>query len=186
MDAFSHLSVLISIVIGLAITQILQGYRTLLIARRRVRVFAPTLIWGGLLLVLNVQMWWTMYGFRTRAEWTFIQFTVVLLQTVLTYMLAALVLPDVGSEEQVDLEAHYLNQAPWFFGIGVVLLIVSVTKDLVLDGVWPSRTNLAFHVLFTALWTTAAFVRRRSYHRVLAWVMSVALVAYVWLLFARL
>ena len=37
MDAFSYLSVLLSIILGLAITQILQGYRALLLARSHVR-----------------------------------------------------------------------------------------------------------------------------------------------------
>jgi hypothetical protein len=41
-DAFSDLFVLISIVIGLAITQLLSGYRAVLIARAHVRFFAPT------------------------------------------------------------------------------------------------------------------------------------------------
>ena len=33
MDAFSYLSVLLSIILGLAIAQVLQGYRALLLAR---------------------------------------------------------------------------------------------------------------------------------------------------------
>lgn len=34
MDAFSYLSVLLSIILGLAIQQILQGYRALILRRR--------------------------------------------------------------------------------------------------------------------------------------------------------
>ena len=78
-DPFSYLSVLVSIVIGLAITQILQGYRTLLISRRRVRFFGPTLAWGGLLLLIAVQSWWAMFGMRQHGRWTFVQFAIVLL-----------------------------------------------------------------------------------------------------------
>jgi zinc transporter ZupT len=105
-DAFSYLSVLISIVIGLAITQILQGYRTLLISRRRVRFFGPTLAWGGLLLLIAVQSWWAMFGMRQHARWTFVEFAILLLQTILLYLLAALVIPDVGCEQDVDLKDH--------------------------------------------------------------------------------
>ena len=39
-DAFSYLSVLLSIILGLAITQILQGLRRLMQARSRLRVYA--------------------------------------------------------------------------------------------------------------------------------------------------
>jgi hypothetical protein len=43
-DAFSYLSVLLSIIIGLAITQVLQGYRALLLSRAHVKLYAPPLI----------------------------------------------------------------------------------------------------------------------------------------------
>jgi len=138
MDAFSYLSVLISIVIGLAITQLLSGYRTLLIARGRVRTYAPTLIWGGLLLLIDVQGWWAMFGMRAHGSWTFVQFALVLLQAILLYMLAALVFPDVAADHTVDLREHYFNQSRWFFGFGVLLLVVSVVKDLGLTGSWPT------------------------------------------------
>ena len=39
MDAFSYLSVLLSIILGLGIQQVLQGYRALMLARGRVRFF---------------------------------------------------------------------------------------------------------------------------------------------------
>jgi hypothetical protein len=185
MDAFSYLSVLISIVIGLAITQLLQGYRTILIARTRVRLFGPTLGWAALLLVISVQMWWSMFGMSQHGQWTFVQFAMVLLQVVLLYLLTALVFPDVGSDQHVDLREHYFSQAPWFFTFGMVLLVVSVIKDLVL-GAWPSRTNLAFHALFFAAWAFAAATKWETYHRVLPWLMTLVFSLYILLLFAKL
>lgn len=45
MDEFSYLSVLTSIIVGLAITQILKGYRGIVLSRARVRIYWPTLVW---------------------------------------------------------------------------------------------------------------------------------------------
>ena len=53
MDAFSYLSVLLSIIIGLAIAQVLQGYRALLLARGRIRADPAPLIWSGLILLCS-------------------------------------------------------------------------------------------------------------------------------------
>ena len=47
MDAFSYLSVLLSIILGLAITQLLQGVGRLLQERQRVRIYWPVLVWTG-------------------------------------------------------------------------------------------------------------------------------------------
>ena len=62
MDSFSYLSVLLSIIIGLAITQVLQGLRVLMLARETARLYAPSLIWAFLLLLIATQMWWSSFG----------------------------------------------------------------------------------------------------------------------------
>jgi hypothetical protein len=51
--------------------------------------------WAALLLLICVQSWWAMFELRHYQPWTFAAFAVVLLQTILTYMLAGLVFPIV-------------------------------------------------------------------------------------------
>ena len=60
MDQFSYLSVLLSIIVGLAITQILKGYRGIMLSRARVQMYWPTLLWSASLLLINVQSWWAL------------------------------------------------------------------------------------------------------------------------------
>ena len=112
MDQFSYLSVLLSIILGLAITQVLQGFRGILLARSRVRMYWPVLVWVAGLLTINVQCWWAMFGLREINEWTFAQFAVPLLQTVFTYMLAALVFPYFSGNETVEFGRKAQQRAP--------------------------------------------------------------------------
>jgi hypothetical protein len=100
MDEFSYLSVLLSIILGLAITQILKGFRGLLQSRKRVRLYWPALAWAGLLLLIYVQTWWAMFGLRSHHDWTFGAFAIVLLQTIVLYMLAGLV--SIGKDFVLD------------------------------------------------------------------------------------
>src|ERR1700761_2498507 len=137
MDAFSYLSVLLSIILGLAITQILMGYRGLLLARGRVRFYAPTMTWSVLLLVIAAQNWWASFGLSHHQDWTFLQFSAVLLQTVLLYMMAGLVLPDIPPEAPVDLREHYFRERRPFYGAFVLMLAVSISKDWILQGRLP-------------------------------------------------
>src|ERR1700756_741213 len=95
MDSFSYISVLLSIVLGLAITQVLQGFRGLILTRAKVKLYLPSLIWVGLVLLITIQGWWASFGMRTRANWTFVGLLVIILQAISVYMAAALVLPDV-------------------------------------------------------------------------------------------
>ena len=80
MDAFSYLSVLLSIVLGLAITQLLSGFAALVHARRRVTMYWPVPVQMAVTLLITVQVWWAMFGLREVRHWTFAAFLILLLQ----------------------------------------------------------------------------------------------------------
>jgi hypothetical protein len=107
MDAFSYLSVLLSIIVGLGLTQLLTAAGRLIRHRDRVRVDWLPLLWAAVLLVVFVQVWWSMFGLRTYREWTFTGFLLILAQTCTLYMMAAVVLPEQVEGTTVDLAAHY-------------------------------------------------------------------------------
>jgi hypothetical protein len=184
-DEFSYLSVLLSLILGLAITQILKGFRGIVLARARVRIYWPTLAWALLLLVVDVQSWWAMFGLRHISDWTFAGFAIVLAQTIVLYLLAAIVFPDFFGEE-VDLHEHYYGHTRWFFGLAVLTALVSLAKDLVLFGSLPTTPNLAFHLSFLVTCAIAAFTRREWYHKALPLVGIVTFGLYIVTLFARL
>ena len=186
MDAFSYLSVLLSIILGLAITQILKGMRGLALARARVIVYGPTLGWAALLMLICVQGWWSMFGLREVAVWTFPKFAIVLLQTITTYMLAALVLPDFFGDEVTDLHEHYFAHRRLFFGLFMLALLISLAKDLVLTGHVTDNANLAFHLCFLAAAATGAMTAKEWYHKLLCLISLLGFGAYIALLFARL
>ncbi len=186
MDAFSYLSVLLSIIVGLAITQILTGFRGIVLWRSRVRMFWPAPLWAGTLLLINVQSWWAMFSLREVAAWTFAGFAVVLAQAIAQYMLAAIVLPDFSAETNTDLRAHYWTHTRWFFGLFVLALLMSLAKELVLYGHLPERENLAFQIGFIALSATALFTRRDGWHKFLALLGAGVFCTYVIMLFTRL
>ena len=114
MESFNYLSVLLSIVLGLAIMQVLQGFRGLILTRANLKLYSPTLVWAGLSLLISIQGWWASFGMRAHVNWTFAAFFVVLLHAISVYMVAALVLPDVTAEAIVDLRDHYFTHRSWF------------------------------------------------------------------------
>jgi hypothetical protein len=185
MDAFSYLSVLLSIILGLAITQVLQGYRSLLLSRARVKLYAPPVIWSVLLVVFATQSWWASFGLAAFHGWTFAIFSVVLLQAMLLYMMTALVFPDMATGE-IDLRAHYYHEARPFFAIAIAMLCVSIGKDVMVGGRLPAPANLGFHLFFAVIAAIAIITRRPRFHEIAAPLMAVFVVAYIALLFARL
>lgn len=186
MDAFSYLSVLLSIILGLAVQQVLQGYRALILSRRRIIFYAPPLIWSVLMLTMVAQHWWASFGLAGRSEWSFGLFATVLIMTALIYMMAAIVLPDVPADEKLDLRTHYYREAPAFFSLGAATVSWSIFREYMLVGRLPLPENLAFHLTFIAMALTGALVKRPRVHEALALLMAALFAAYIALLFARL
>lgn len=186
MDAFSYLSVLLSIILGLAITQVLQGFGKLLQARRRVRFWWPPLVLAVMMLVSFVQSWWAMFGLRDRSEWTFASFAVVVLQTIFSYLQAAMVLPDVPPEGPVDLRESYFEHASWFFFFVIAGTVTSLAKDLVLSGHLPEPLNVGFHLFWICMAVIGASTRREWFHKLAALTVAVGLTLYIVLLFTKL
>jgi hypothetical protein len=186
MDAFSYLSVFLSIILGLAITQALQGVRALILARGAVRLFSPSLIWTGIVILMGVQSWWASFGLVNVPSWSFLAFSMVIAQALCLYLLAALVLPDIAPGGGVDLEQHYFLQRRWFHGTLFAMLLFSVTKDWILSGHLPEPVNLGFHAFFGILSIVSLATRNRVWHLAVAPFVAAIIIVYIALLFARL
>src|SRR5258708_26145396 len=70
-SSFEYVTVLISIVLGLGITQILTGIARLIQKRNKLIVYWPHLLWIIFILFLHVQEWWVMYELKTVMQWRF-------------------------------------------------------------------------------------------------------------------
>lgn len=186
MDAFSYLSVVLSIVLGLGLAQVLTSIGRLVRHREHVRLDWLPLLWAVAILVVFVQVWWSSFGLRGQKDWTFLGFTVVLAQTALLYLVAAVALPEHVDDGGVDLREHYRRQSPVFFGFLLATLVVSLLKDLTLSGHLPAGPNLAFHAVLGALSVVGMRSRSRRVHEMLGLSGVVGIAAYIGLLFTRL
>ena len=186
MDAFSYLAVLLSIIIGLAVAQILTGMRGRMLSRATIRRFWPSDLLAIVFLLILIQTWWAMFDLRGRGDWTFLAFFVLLLQTVLLYLQTGLIYPDFPPTQPVDMHAHYFAQRRHLFSLSIASTATSVGRDLVLNQALPHPVNLTFHVGFIAAAITGILIANERWHKGLVILMAVAFVSYVALLFARL
>lgn len=186
LDAFSYLSVLLSIILGLGFTQLFAAVGRLIRDRDRVRVDPIPLLWASVLVLLYVQVWWSMYGLRLHGDWTFGEFSVVLAEAAVLYLMAALVLPEQVAETGLDLGQYFDVQRRWFFGGFLALLATSLGKDLLLAGHLPDATNLGFHAAFALISVTGLLIRPRAGQLAVAVSGVLVIVAYIGVLFARL
>ena len=181
---------LLSIVLGLGVTQLLTGVGRLVQARERVRTYWPPLAWVALLLLIHVQAWWAMFDMRDHRGWTLLKFLVVLATPACLYLMAALVLPDVAEAttggRELDLRAHYYAQTRWFYGAAAAVVVTSLLRPVVMGGRVPLDLDRGMQLVFLGFTVAGAVVRRPRYHEVMTALSAVLLLAYVTVLFAAL
>jgi hypothetical protein len=186
MDAFSYLSVLLSIILGLGMTQLLTAAGRIIRHRDRVRMDWLPLVSAGVLGVAYVQVWWAMFGLRGVQEWTFIRFFAVLAQVTTLYMTAAVALPEQVDEAGVDLREYFERQHRWFYAFLLMTLLISIIKDVLLSGHPPGTTNLVFHVVLITACLTGMLMPQRRVQEMLCVVFGGTMLVYIGELFTRL
>ena len=128
-----------------------------------------------------------MFGWRDYKPWTFGGFSMMLAQTVATYLAAALVLPDVRGDDAIDLRAYYYANHRWFFAMGILTMLASIGKDLVLNGHVPQPpTDFITQVVFMAFLVVCALTAREWVHKIFAPLATLLFIAYIAALFMRL
>ncbi len=186
MSVFDYLSVLFSVILGLALTQVLQGFRALMLARSRVKVYWPALIWAALVILIVAGAWWGMFAMRNFGVWTFAMYAAVLVQITFIYLIAGLAMPDLPSEGVVDMRRMYFSHKGWFFGLFAVAVAATFLKDFITTGHLSSLSNAGFLGFFFALSIIAAIVKAPWFHWSLAPFSVAAVVAYTALLSFRI
>lgn len=183
MSPFEYLSVLVSVIVGLGLSHLLTSSARLIQRRRQIALYPPTLLWMGTLFLLQIQIWWVAYQNRSD-PWTFFSFLGFLLIPILGYLLCYLVVPDLDTEA-VELRRTYHENRGWFFGLVIVMVVVSFVRDVVGGGI-SFDANTAFRVVFGLLAGAAIVVKREGYHLANAMAGLALFTAYVFVEFLRL
>lgn len=185
-DIFNYLAVLFSIILGLAVTEILQGFRRILLLRRRIIAYWPAILWGFILLVVCAQSWWALFGLHKEREWTFGMYGIVLTQTALLYLVAGLSLAGADEESAFDMRRAYFENARPFFVLLVAMIGASLVKDLIFSGHLPDPANMVFHGFFALAGLIAAVTRNDRFHKINAPLVALLIGVYVIMLFNRI
>jgi hypothetical protein len=187
MSAFDYLTILTSIVLGLAIANVLNRLAIVITARERVDFYWPPVAWGIWLFFISVQHWWAEWGVRHTPQWSFGTFWLQLLVPVDLFILSALTLPERESDRgTLDLAEWYFHNRAWFFGFMFFLPAISIAEEVARSGHMSSALNLAFLILFEFVIALAYVLKSRLAQEWITGQAMVLTVVYVVVLFLRL
>ena len=159
MPAFEHLSVLASIIVGLAVSQVLFGLGQLVRGRGSYKPDALYLLCNAIILLTLVDSWWAVFSWHDAATWSYRMTWFVLLNPLIVTTAAQLLPPD-WDEKPIDLSRAFYRNHRLFFGLlafyPVIDLIDSALKGMThfksLGANYPiSCGSMALLCLFAAL-----------------------------------
>ncbi len=186
MSQLEHLITLLSIILGLGLTDLAQSLRNLVRPDLPVRWHWLPLLWVVFAFLLVINIWWGAYDLLQADVWANpIAFLLVVMMGLGLYLVCAFALPDVeweGSSVEsadarasgVDLEVFYFSDSHrrWFFGTLIVLFVIAFIGNIVgasLKGtaiVQNAIVNLAIIGIYGLLIVT----ERKGVHVVIAFV----------------
>jgi hypothetical protein len=183
MGAFEYLSVIISIVLSLSLAQLVEGLGRIIQLRRQITFYWPTLLAVLTLILVDIQFWWTTFNLRDRSNWSYFSFLAMVMLTVLLTLVATLTLPNFDDGER-DLRATYKENAPWYFSLLVVGIVIHLIMDVLLDGHPPSEPELTTHFVLGVLCATGIVIRSDLWHKILSLALTGSFLVYMALMAA--
>jgi hypothetical protein len=115
MELFEFLMILLSVIIGLGLTEVLTGTANLLRARSTLRFYwIHSLFQFGVFFAL-LQLWWESWGMNSLETISFWAVLSILAPSVFLFLTAHLLYP--SPVENSDLRAYYYRQAPFLWGL---------------------------------------------------------------------
>jgi hypothetical protein len=181
---FDYLSILVSIIVALGVTELLSNFARYIRLRHEVSIYPPSIVWGISLFVLQVQIWWVSFYRRDIETWTFFGFALYLAIPVLIALLSHLVLNEIESGR--DMEAEFKKSRTWFFGLFALAILISLIEDSIRSKSIRLDANLAFRCEFLLIAVLGSAMQRKSHQLVLSLAFLASLLAYITIVFGKL
>ncbi len=179
---FDFISVLISIIIGLGVTNLLSGAGRVFYRRRRNPVDEVHLLLTASTLLTLILNWWVTFQWRNETDWTFEKFLVLTIWTIGLYMLTIFLYPPDLSEKEAHRDVWLENRVGYYsalVGFGFCDILQTSMRGDLLHPIW----YLPFVGHLIALSALGLALRRRGYDRFFAWYQLITLLS--WSLIVR-
>jgi hypothetical protein len=129
-ELFTHVRIVLGMVIGLGITRMLAGIAGFIQHPGRYRVSLLHMLWVGSILLELVLFWWWEFGLSRIPAWSFGVYLFLIGYAVVLYLISALLFPD-NIAEYAGYEDFFIRRRRWFFGLLAAAFVLDVVDTLI-------------------------------------------------------
>jgi hypothetical protein len=179
MKTSEYLSVLVSIIVGLGLSQVLSGIANLLVDRKRVRFYWVWAVAVAMVFLANVQFWWGTFGVGEAIAENFFSFVFFLLTPIALYLSAVVLVPDFEGEGEIDLKRHFFANRGLYFGFLAAVPLLSGARSIIISGDPLLAPERPFEAVFTVLMASGALVANERWQKLVAVASVVLFVVFI-------
>ncbi len=177
MGVFEYIGVLISVIMGLAITHLAVGASKLIQNRATSKFCLPHALWTINVLLHILMIWWGMFWWSELEDWTAYYYLGITVYAIVLFLMAAMLYP-YDMHDDIDIEAYFFQNRAWFFSLMMIAWLLDVPETVGKE-IAGLRATPPRYFIFVASMTALAIVgivsSNRSVHRALpiAWLLLV-------------
>jgi hypothetical protein len=120
---FSFVMVLLSIIVGLGVTELLTNIARQIQHRRTTKYYWLHSVIVALVFMALLQQWWESWSLQSKTEWSFTGLLLMLGGPIGIYLISHLLYP--AEIEDTDFDVHYYDNARVIAGLGVITVILA-------------------------------------------------------------
>ena len=134
MTRFEYLSVLVSIVIALGISEVTVAWGRVLQQKTATKVHWLHGFWSIFSLFLMIQFWWGFWRYRTVESWSLVSLVMALVVVITLTLCALMLVPRMRGDITFDSRSTYFDNAAKFFILGGSFILLVMVMDVLILG----------------------------------------------------
>lgn len=176
MSPFEYITILVSIILGLGVTQIITGTAHFIHTGNKVKVYWPHLLMIFLVFFFHLQEWWVFYEYKNITSWKMTTFIFVLLYPISLFVQARLLFPFDNFDEETDLKHFYYENFRYYYGNIAIQVILSLIDNLWLRGMSIKEQYVQLVLIVITLIVVIGKIKNGWVHKILAILLTVSVI----------
>ena len=182
MSSFEFISILMSIIIGLGVTNLLAGTGRAFYRRRQNPMDEVHVVFTAATLLVLVLNWWVAFKWNSEVAWTFDKFLALIVWTIALYMLTIFLYPPDLSQEEEHRGRFQRNRAG-YYSTFIVFCLLDIAQTAIRGDLFHPIWYVPFVGQYAVLAGGGLVAGRRGYDRFFAWYLLITLL--IWSLVVR-
>ncbi|MGN6057744.1 MAG: hypothetical protein ACTHOI_04085 [Sphingomicrobium sp.] len=170
MEFFNYVMVLASVIVGLAVTHLLQGVAKLIQHPDAKKLYWVHLLWVALMFLNALFLWWWEYQLSSTKHWTFELYVFVISFSVVLYLICAVLMPsDLG--DYASYRAYYYSRRRWLFGLLLLFSLMDLADSAIKGPAHLAELGWPYYAVVgtrSALLLAAMKTRNSKFHAFVA------------------